>query len=517
MKRWLLRIVPMFLILLFIGAALTLPGTATTDHIVIRSEDGSATLVETSSLRSFYRRDAAEAPDQVQDPVPLTITHHLKSGVERTDAYVLDRGSGLLLEGNEAFVLPEVMISSAFDFLYDQPELEPVQLTTGDQIHTLPTTRGSLEYRAAADHWLSIDLVTEIVDEQFDLSSEKAPTLRSDATSGALWVDDRLVPWSVGEALPLPAEEGTYRVKLQLQYDLGTLRGSRESHFDVRVNHPATFTLEKHTLERGEMITLEVNHLDEDETPYLEVPFGSSRFYGEGSTRVARFAASYHDTPGTYTLRYGIENGVHHEEEITLEPGTFEIQHLWIDPNVEASTRNDAAYNEYNMYFPPARSVSDARDLAQGHFVLPVKGRLSTSFGETRYVNGSPTSYRHSGIDIAAPTGTPVGALARGRITLSRHFILTGNTVVIDHGRGLFSVYFHLHTLDAADGDLVAAGDQIGTVGTTGFSTGPHLHLTTSYFDRNIAPGRLLYGEVLTYDNYKERFDTTNEGPANES
>ncbi len=512
MKRWMLRIVPLLLILLFITAGLTIPGTATTDQITIRSEKGEETIEETSSLRSFYRRVETEAPAQSQDSVPLTITHHLKSGLERTEAFILDRETGLLLEGQKAYELPDFMISKDFNFLYDPPELEPVQLRTRGERHTLPTTRGSLEYRAAADHWLSIDLVTEIVDTQFDLSRENPPTLHSDATSGTLWVDDVQTPWSLDRTLPLPEDEGIYRVKLQLQYDLGTLRGTRESHFDVKVNHPATFTLQKNSLERGEMITLEVNHLDDDETPYLEVPFGSSRFYGEGSSRVARLAASYHDTPGTYTLRYGIENGAQYEEEIILEPGTFEIQHLWIDPNVAASTRNDAAYNEYNMYFPPARSVSDARDLAEGHFVLPVKGRLSTSFGETRYVNGSPTSYRHSGIDIAAPTGTPVGALARGRITLARSLILTGNTVVIDHGRGLFSVYFHLHTLDASDGDLVAAGEQIGTVGTTGFSTGPHLHLTTSYFDKNIAPGRLLFGEVVTYDNYKALFETTTEG-----
>lgn len=97
-----------------------------------------------------------------------------------------------------------------------------------------------------------------------------------------------------------------------------------------------------------------------------------------------------------------------------------------------------------------------------------------------RYVNDALTSYRHSGTDYAVPKGTPVKALNRGRVNLSMFLTLTGNTVVIDHGFGLFTVYFHLDSLNVEKNQMVHQGDIIGTVGSTGFSTGPHLHYTTS-------------------------------------
>jgi murein DD-endopeptidase MepM/ murein hydrolase activator NlpD len=116
-------------------------------------------------------------------------------------------------------------------------------------------------------------------------------------------------------------------------------------------------------------------------------------------------------------------------------------------------------------------------------------------------VNDAPTSFRHSGLDIAAPTGTPIVATNNGRVTLSMDLILTGNTIVIDHGQGLFSVYYHMHERFVEEGHLVERGETIGTVGSTGFSTGPHLHFTMSYYRHNLEPGYFLVGEPITFEN----------------
>jgi murein DD-endopeptidase MepM/ murein hydrolase activator NlpD len=137
---------------------------------------------------------------------------------------------------------------------------------------------------------------------------------------------------------------------------------------------------------------------------------------------------------------------------------------------------------------------------------LPVGGRLTTEFGETRYVNDFPTSYRHLGLDIAAPEGTEVKASNRGKVVLARSLILTGNTVMIDHGEGLFSVYHHLLKLSVKAGAVVERGQKIGEVGSTGFSTGPHLHFMISYFTTNLEPGYVLFGQPVTYENYEELF-----------
>jgi murein DD-endopeptidase MepM/ murein hydrolase activator NlpD len=107
---------------------------------------------------------------------------------------------------------------------------------------------------------------------------------------------------------------------------------------------------------------------------------------------------------------------------------------------------------------------------------LPVDGPLTARFGEQRSINGGPASGHHGGTDLAAITGTAVVATNRGRVVLAQKLNVRGNMVVIDHGGGLFSGYSHLSTFHVAEGQLVEAGDVIGEVGTTGLSTGPHLH-----------------------------------------
>ena len=135
-----------------------------------------------------------------------------------------------------------------------------------------------------------------------------------------------------------------------------------------------------------------------------------------------------------------------------------------------------------------ARSRDDARpDFAQA-FLWPVKGRISGRFGNARVYNGQPGS-GHSGMDIAAPTGTPVKAPAAGIITFAdANLYLTGGTVVLDHGFGISSNFLHLSRIDVKVGDRVAQGQVIAAVGSTGRSTGPHLHWGMNWFDVRIDP-----------------------------
>ena len=121
-------------------------------------------------------------------------------------------------------------------------------------------------------------------------------------------------------------------------------------------------------------------------------------------------------------------------------------------------------------------------------FIWPVRGRISGRFGNQRIYNGTPKS-AHSGMDIAAATGTPVRAPADGIVVLAQpDYYLTGGTILIDHGHGIGSNFLHLSRLDAKVGDVVKQGDVIGAVGSTGRSTGPHLHWGMSWFDTRIDP-----------------------------
>lgn len=135
-----------------------------------------------------------------------------------------------------------------------------------------------------------------------------------------------------------------------------------------------------------------------------------------------------------------------------------------------------------------ARARDDARaDFAQA-FAWPARGRISGRFGNQRIYNGTPGT-PHSGMDIAAPAGTPVLAPAGGVVTFADPGLyLTGGTLLIDHGHGVSSNFLHLSRIDVAVGERVEQGQAVAAVGSTGRSTGPHLHWGMNWFDVRIDP-----------------------------
>ncbi len=198
--------------------------------------------------------------------------------------------------------------------------------------------------------------------------------------------------------------------------------------------------------------------------------------------------------PGQYTVRVGATWGEttswETERSLTVVSTSFPVQHLTVSPSLQAVRSPDLWALDW-PHFERARSHSHPEPLWEGPFVMPAEGRLSTEFGVIRYIN-NVESGRHNGIDIAAPTGTPVLAASRGVVTLAMELNVTGNTVIIDHGLYLFSVYYHLHTIDVTEGQLVHGSDFLGTVGSTGFSTGPHLHFGVSVAHQYVNPWLLM-------------------------
>jgi len=118
---------------------------------------------------------------------------------------------------------------------------------------------------------------------------------------------------------------------------------------------------------------------------------------------------------------------------------------------------------------------SEPRRLWDLGFVRPVPGRANGAFGSRSIFNGQPRQ-PHGGADFLSPAGTPIHAPNSGRIVLARDLYFTGNTIVIDHGLGVFSLLAHMSVMDVHQGDLVTRGQTIGQVGATGRVTGPHLH-----------------------------------------
>lgn len=254
-------------------------------------------------------------------------------------------------------------------------------------------------------------------------------------------------------------------------------------------------------LPAGGLFTIVVENVPEAAVPILQQNIVNKTQFSPLETRggakgryIAFLPLSYTAAEGSYpykiTLSFsgGEKSSWSHEGTLEVLPRQFKTQQLTVDPNVEATTRSDEAYAQYSKYFLPARDQSIPTPLWDGPFIPPINGRLTTEWGMRRSVNGALTTYRHNGVDLAAPRGTPVQASNRGRVIFAMDLILTGNSVIIDHGLGLFTVYLHLDRMDVVPEQMVEKGEMIGAVGSTGFSTGPHLHFTFSHYRTALDP-----------------------------
>jgi murein DD-endopeptidase MepM/ murein hydrolase activator NlpD len=125
-------------------------------------------------------------------------------------------------------------------------------------------------------------------------------------------------------------------------------------------------------------------------------------------------------------------------------------------------------------------------------FSSPVDVEPNSAFGVRTILNGKPRG-PHSGADFPCPAGTPVHAPNRGRVVLAQDLYFAGQTVIVDHGEGLYSLFAHLSRFDVGPGDSVARGDVVGAVGATGRVTGPHLHWAVRLHDARVDPMSLLH------------------------
>ncbi|TVQ29034.1 MAG: M23 family metallopeptidase [Spirochaetaceae bacterium] len=209
--------------------------------------------------------------------------------------------------------------------------------------------------------------------------------------------------------------------------------------------------------------------------------------------------------PGEYTLR-GIVNGeAGPQHALTIGERAFRTSEFSLTPALTTLRAEPDPEKDRQTRALTALILSRDPDAIYHtgplHWPLPATTRRTGLFGDRRvylYSTGARARTVHVGLDLAAPTGTPVHSSGNGIVRMTEFRIVTGGTVVIEHLPGVFTLYYHLDEVSATDGSIVAAGDPIGTVGATGLATGPHLHWEVRVNGVPISPEELTERGLLS-------------------
>ncbi|MEA3459803.1 MAG: M23 family metallopeptidase, partial [Chloroflexota bacterium] len=178
--------------------------------------------------------------------------------------------------------------------------------------------------------------------------------------------------------------------------------------------------------------------------------------------------------PGMHLLELEAD-GAETTRAVQVIAGEFPTEHIRFSPEV-GKLLDPKLTKAENERMAEVFAAFSPEKLWKGPFAIPVEGRITSPFGTRRSYEGGPVASYHGGVDYGAPEGTPVYAPEAGRVALAEELKVRGKAMVIDHGLGVMSSYWHLSEIDVRTGEEVEKGDLIGKVGTTGLSTASHLH-----------------------------------------
>ena len=201
------------------------------------------------------------------------------------------------------------------------------------------------------------------------------------------------------------------------------------------------------------------------------------------------------EAPLQQMLVVKLDNGQKWQRDITLEKREYNIQRIdgleqkMVSPPAEVTAR----IKKDNINVANARSGNTDLDALFTRFEWPAKGVISGVYGSQRILNGVP-KWPHYGLDIANETGTPVYAPVDGVVTMANDLYYSGNTLILDHGMRVFSTFLHMDTITVEVGETVKQGEQIGTIGSTGRSTGPHLDWRINLGNTRLDPQTIISG-----------------------
>ena len=216
---------------------------------------------------------------------------------------------------------------------------------------------------------------------------------------------------------------------------------------------------------------------------------------GGGAGYVGLLGIDLQDEPGAHELTIDVQLGEktrHLSYQVLVLKEKFSVEHLTLPKDkVDLDEKAAARWKAEQEQVRKALAEESAMRLWQTGFIEPVHGKRTGIFGSVRIMNGQARN-PHNGEDIGAPMGTDVMASNDGVVRLIVDHIFSGRGIFVDHGLGLYSMYFHLSDVLVKEGDLIKAGQIIGKVGATGRATGPHLHWGMKVNGARVNPYALL-------------------------
>lgn len=257
--------------------------------------------------------------------------------------------------------------------------------------------------------------------------------------------------------------------------------------------HALTLTTSHTTRKQGDVLTCYVSHPLPLKSPTLKFRHRTLTLFnhpkpGKNYHYIAYIGIDKRTPLGTHPLIVTAKNTTQKAtKKIKVRSGKFPSETITLPPKKAKMPSQTKQIRSEGSILGKQFRKKTAHKYFSGPFIHPAKGRFSSAFGTNRKYQGRIT-WQHSGLDIANKIGTPVLASHTGKVVLSKSLPIHGNTIMIDHGHGVISIYNHLHKRIAKVGQLVYQGKKIGTIGQTGISTGPHVHWGLSVQNVRVNP-----------------------------